>query len=86
MTDERAVARGRAIVDIVAELTDDEDILKGAMLFALLEANALPREQAEAVAGPAAARIATELLRLGSLNIAAPTSGTPARAASRCAR
>ena len=32
-TDERAVASGRAIVDIVAGLTDDEDILRGAMLF-----------------------------------------------------
>ena len=70
-TDERAVASGRAIVDIVAELTDDEDILTGAMLFALLEANALPIERAEALGGPAAARIGTELLRLGSLNLVA---------------
>ena len=68
-TDERAVASGRAIVDIVAELTDDEDILRGAMLFALLDAHALPADRAEAVAGPAATRIATELQRLGSLNM-----------------
>ncbi len=77
-TDERAVTSGRAIVDIVRELTDDEDILTGAMLFALLEANALPPERAEALAGPAAARIGTELQRLGSLNIAAPSGGGPA--------
>jgi len=69
--DERAVATGRAIVEIVAGLTDDEDILTGAMLFALLEANALPTERAEALAGPAAVRIGTELLRLGSLNVVA---------------
>jgi len=75
-TDERAVTSGRAIVDIVRELTDDEDILTGAMLFALLEAHALPAERAEALAGPAAARIATELLRLGSLNIAAPAGAS----------
>ncbi len=73
-TDERAVAGARAIVEIVAALTDDEDILTGAMVFALLEANALPPERAETLAGPAAARIGTELLRLGSLNIAAPAS------------
>src|SRR5688572_31530372 len=73
-TDERAVASGRAIVDIVADLTDDEDILTGAMLFALLEANALPIERAQALGGPAAARIGTELLRLGSLNLVASSN------------
>jgi GTP pyrophosphokinase len=73
-TDERAVASGRAIVDIVAQLTDDEDILTGAMLFALLEANALPIERAQALGGPAAARIGTELLRLGSLNLVASSN------------
>ncbi len=75
-TDERAVANGRAIVEIVAQLTGDEDIRMGAMLFALLEAGALPSDKAEELAGPAAARIGTELLRLGSLNIAVPASGT----------
>jgi GTP pyrophosphokinase len=75
-TDERAVASGRAIVEIVAKLTDDEEILTGAMLFALLEANALPPERAEALAGAQAARIGTELLRVGSLNIAAPGGAT----------
>ena len=73
-TDEHAVASAHAIVAIVAELTDDEDILTGAMVFALLEANALPVERAQELAGPAAARIGTELLRLGSLNIAASSN------------
>ena len=45
-TDARAVAHGRAIVDIVAELTNDEDILTGAMVFALLEANAIQPDRA----------------------------------------
>ncbi|HKS58951.1 MAG TPA: bifunctional (p)ppGpp synthetase/guanosine-3',5'-bis(diphosphate) 3'-pyrophosphohydrolase [Steroidobacteraceae bacterium] len=76
-SDERAVAHGRAIADIVRELTDDEDMLSGAMVFALLEANALPPERAETLAGPAAARIGTELLRLGSLNLTAPTGAGP---------
>jgi GTP pyrophosphokinase len=70
-TDARAIASARAIVEIVAELTNDEDILSGAMVFALLEAHALAPDRAEAVAGPVAARIGTELLRLGSLNVAA---------------
>ena len=35
-----------------------------------IEAHALPADRAEAVAGPAVARIGTELLRLGSLNVA----------------
>ncbi|HKU13236.1 MAG TPA: HD domain-containing protein, partial [Steroidobacteraceae bacterium] len=74
-TDDRALAGAHAIVEIVAELTDDDDILTGAMVFALLEANALPPERMEELAGPAAARMGTELLRLGSLNIAAPVSG-----------
>ncbi len=73
-TDEHAVASAHAIVAIVAELTDDEDILTGAMVFALLEANALPVERAQELAGPAAARIGTELLKLGSLNIAASSN------------
>ncbi|MGH8177978.1 MAG: RelA/SpoT family protein, partial [Steroidobacter sp.] len=71
-----AIARAQAIVDIVAGLTDEPDILTGALLFPLLEANAITPEQASSAAGPAPARIANELLRLGSLNLAAP-SGQP---------
>src|SRR5688500_16812287 len=74
-TDPRALASAHAIVDIVAGLTDDADILTASMLFALLDTNAPSAEQAEVLAGPAAARIGTELLRLGSLNIAAPAGG-----------
>ena len=74
--DERAVARGRAIVEIVAGLTDDEDILTGAMLFALLDAGATIPDSAAAAAGPAATRIANELLRLGALNLSAPSGQT----------
>jgi GTP pyrophosphokinase len=70
--DAALLARARAIVDIVAELTDDEDILAGAMLFALLETNVVTPEKAQPVAGPAATRMAGELLRLGSLSIATP--------------
>ncbi|HEX2493474.1 MAG TPA: bifunctional (p)ppGpp synthetase/guanosine-3',5'-bis(diphosphate) 3'-pyrophosphohydrolase [Steroidobacter sp.] len=75
---ERALARARAIMDIVAGLTNDEDILVGAMLFALLEAGAAPPEAACAAAGPAATRIANELLRLGALNLAATGCGQSA--------
>lgn len=64
------LARARAIGQIVAELTEDTDILGGAILFAVQEAGALTAEQASSAAGPAAARIAAELLRLGSLNLA----------------
>jgi GTP pyrophosphokinase len=64
-----ALARAQSIADIVAELTDDADIVAGAMLFALLDAQALSAEQAAAQGGAAAARIATELVRLGSFSI-----------------
>src|SRR5690606_32317336 len=64
-----ATARARAIVDIVAGLTDDADILAGAMLFALREADAISAQAGLEAAGEGASRIADELLRLGSLNI-----------------
>jgi GTP pyrophosphokinase len=72
------LARARAIADIVATLTDDEDIVAGAILFPLLQASAVTVEQAAAAGGAAAARIATELLRLGSFSIAAPSTGAAA--------
>jgi GTP pyrophosphokinase len=68
-----AVARARAIAEIVAGLTDDEEILTGATLYVLLEAGAIGPEQGPRIAGPAATRIANELLRLGSLSLAAPS-------------
>src|SRR5688500_4729394 len=41
-----ALARAQAIVDILASLTDDDDILGGALLLPLLEVDALSPEQA----------------------------------------
>jgi GTP pyrophosphokinase len=69
--DADAVARGRAVVEIVSGLMEDDEILVGAMLFVLLDAGALAPERAEAVAGPAAVKVANELLRLGALNLSA---------------
>jgi GTP pyrophosphokinase len=70
-TDAGAVARGRAVVEIVGGLTDDVEILTGAMLFVLLEAGSLTPARAEAVAGAPALKIASELQRLGALNLSA---------------
>jgi GTP pyrophosphokinase len=73
-----AVARASSLVDIVADLTDDEDILAGALIYPLLESGAVAAERATQVVGPAATRIASELLRLGSFSIAATKSSTTA--------
>jgi GTP pyrophosphokinase len=73
-----ATARARAIAEIVAGLTDDEDILTGAALFSLVEGGAITPEQGSRIAGPAAMRIANELLRLGSLSLAPPSGQTTA--------
>ncbi len=72
---ELAFSKAQSIVDILAGLTDDEDILGGALLLPLLDAAAVTPEQATPIVGAAAGRIAIELQRLGSLNI-----GLPARA------
>ena len=61
------VKRAQAITDIVSGLTDDDDILLGAMLYALLEAGLVKDEEAVQLFGPSATRIAGELLRLGAL-------------------
>lgn len=76
-----ALARAQAIVDILVGLTDDDDILGGALLLPLLEAEAITPEQAIATVSAPANRIATELQRLGSLNISIPTSAAGARTA-----
>jgi GTP pyrophosphokinase len=84
-----ALARAQAMGDILAALTDDEDILGGALLLPLLEAEVLKPEQAAASLGETPNRIATELQRLGSLNISVPTAankagrGTPALSANQ---
>ena len=78
-----ALTRAQSIVDILASLTDDEDILGGALLLPLLEAAVISPEQATATISAPASRIATELQRLGSLNISMPRNvgaggrGTP---------
>ncbi|MFC4307835.1 RelA/SpoT family protein [Steroidobacter flavus] len=77
-----ALARAQAIVDILVTLTDDDDILGGALLLPLLEAEVITPEQAVATLSAPANRIASELQRLGSLNITIPTGtgggrGTP---------
>ena len=69
-----ALARAQAIVEILVSLTDDEDILGGALLLPLLEADVITAERAATVVSLAAARIASELQRLGSLNISMPRS------------
>lgn len=76
-----ALARAQAIVDILVGLTDDDDILGGALLLPLLEAEVITPEQAIAIVSAPANRIASELQRLGSLNITIPTSTGGGRAA-----
>lgn len=72
-----AIERAEAIVEIVAGLTDEQEILCGAILFPLLDAQAITPERALALGGANAARIGCELLRIGSLNIATGSkSGT----------
>jgi GTP pyrophosphokinase len=64
---QHAAERARAIVQIVASLSDDQEIRQGAALYALMEAHELDPEQATARFGTTAARIASELLRFGSI-------------------
>jgi GTP pyrophosphokinase len=77
------VNRARAIAEIVAGLTGDEEIQLGATAFPLLEAGLITSDQATQVFGTAAARIATELLRLGSLGVAAPGEGSASLSATQ---
>jgi len=63
----KAVERSQAIVNIVAALTEDDDIRRGAALYPLLEAGCIDQETAEARFGVSPARIASELLRFGSV-------------------
>src|SRR5688500_9588995 len=74
-----ALARAQAIGDILASLTDDDDILGGALLLPLLEADVLTPEKAATSLGETPNRIATELQRLGSLNISMPVANTTGR-------
>jgi GTP pyrophosphokinase len=74
-----ALAKAHSIVDILVGLTDDDDILSGALLLPLLEASVIAPEQAAATVSAPAIRIATELQRLGSLNISMPASSPGGR-------
>jgi len=77
------VRRARAIADIVAGLTGDEDIQLGATAFPLLEAGLISADKATPVFGAMATRIATELLRLGSLGVAGPREGSASLSATQ---
>ncbi|HEU4487347.1 MAG TPA: bifunctional (p)ppGpp synthetase/guanosine-3',5'-bis(diphosphate) 3'-pyrophosphohydrolase [Povalibacter sp.] len=55
--------------DIVAGLTEDDDIRKGAALLPLLERGLLTEDQATPIFGESAVRIAAELVRVGSLGL-----------------
>jgi GTP pyrophosphokinase len=68
--------RARAIALIVADLTDDDEMLDGTLLYSLIETGALNAEKALANKASTAVRIASELIRLGNFTLATP-SRTP---------
>jgi GTP pyrophosphokinase len=78
-----AVERAESITAIVAGLTEDEEILAGAMLFPLLETGAISAERAQQLGGTNAARIASELQRLGTLHLASPSKSASALSANQ---
>ena len=63
----KAAERALAVASIVAGLTDDEDIRQGAALYPLMDAGCIPADAAPARFGTTPARIASELLRFGSI-------------------
>jgi GTP pyrophosphokinase len=66
----------RETADIVAGLTEDEDIRKGAALLPLLEHGLLTEDQATPIFGESAIRIAQELIRVGSLGLSSQRADT----------
>jgi GTP pyrophosphokinase len=66
----------RETADIVAGLTEDEDIRKGAALLPLLEHGLLTEDQATPIFGETAIRIALELVRVGSLGLSSQRADT----------
>ncbi|HEY5807607.1 MAG TPA: bifunctional (p)ppGpp synthetase/guanosine-3',5'-bis(diphosphate) 3'-pyrophosphohydrolase [Povalibacter sp.] len=64
--------RAQATADIVAGLTEDDDIRKGAALLPLLETGTIKEDAASSIFGEIATRIATELVRVGTLGLATP--------------
>ncbi|MBB6092227.1 GTP pyrophosphokinase [Povalibacter uvarum] len=78
-----AVRRAQAIADVVAGFTDDQDMRNGAALLPLLETGLIAEERAPAVFGDTAARIATELVRIGSLGLSGPRQADSALTANQ---
>ncbi|HVF16384.1 MAG TPA: HD domain-containing protein, partial [Steroidobacteraceae bacterium] len=72
---QQAADRARAIVQIVASLSDDLEIRQGAALYALMEAHVLNSEQATVRFGATSARIASELMRFGSIGALGARAG-----------
>ena len=62
-----ACDRGRALLRIVAGLTNEPEILEAAALLPVLESGALDAEAAGSIFSPEAARIAAELIRIDAL-------------------
>jgi GTP pyrophosphokinase len=65
--------RARAIALVVADLTDDDEMLDGTLLYSLIDSGALDAEKALANKDSNSARIASELLRLGTFTLATPS-------------
>ena len=79
-----ALARAQAIIDILAALTDDDDILGGACCCRCWKPACSTPEQAPPRSARQPNRIATELQRLGSLNIGVPRCDDDGRGAPSC--
>ena len=69
----RHAARARAIALIVADLTDDDEMLDGTLLYSLIDSGAPGAEKALANKASNAGRIAAELVRLGTFTLVAPS-------------
>jgi GTP pyrophosphokinase len=65
--------RARAIALIVADLTDDDEMLDGTLLYSLIETGALNAEKTLANKESNAVRIASELIRLGNFTLTTPS-------------
>jgi len=77
--------RAWAIANIVLPLGVELDIVSGALLYPLLEANLLDDELAADLAGPNAARIARDSVRLKQFEVSGGQPGSPAIDAARSA-
>ncbi|MGE0113924.1 MAG: bifunctional (p)ppGpp synthetase/guanosine-3',5'-bis(diphosphate) 3'-pyrophosphohydrolase [Steroidobacteraceae bacterium] len=75
--------RATAIAGIVEPLGVDADIVIGALLYPLLEANLLDDERAAVLAGQNAARIARDSVRLKQFEASGVQAGSASRSASQ---